>query len=379
MAELAGRVAAGRIVAEVRAVGVPLAHGRAIGHDRFFGFHSHVRAEAASALVVGGAIFQRLLSQHRRGIATAGQRRCPAGDAVDVQFFQLLPHRRRRALADLRRHEIDRVLGNPPRLIRVGGKSDKFTHAQIIRTGCASQSEWSIVHRFGYNRRASNRSFYGGNQTMQFERLGPYKIGKRLGRGGMGAVFEGVNVDTGESAAIKVLNPHLADDEGFRERFEMEIETLKKLKHPNIVRMYGYGEQDGYLYYAMELVNGRSVEEELQLGRRFSWREVVHYSVAAVQSAAACARSRRDSPRFEARQFIAHRIGGRNQADRFRHRAAVRQQSADDGRRLGGNGRIHVAGASQRRTRHAAERFVQPGGRDVRHAGRPAAVSHARP
>ena len=55
---------------------------------------------------------------------------------------------------------------------------------------------------------------------MQFERLGPYKIGKRLGRGGMGAVFEGVNVDTGESAAIKVLNPHLADDEGFRERFE---------------------------------------------------------------------------------------------------------------------------------------------------------------
>jgi eukaryotic-like serine/threonine-protein kinase len=115
---------------------------------------------------------------------------------------------------------------------------------------------------------------------MQFERLGPYKIGKRLGRGGMGAVFEGVNVDTGESAAIKLLNPHLAEDEGFRERFEMEIETLKKLKHPNIVRMYGYGEQDSYLYYAMELVNGRSVEEELQLGRRFSWREVVHYSVA---------------------------------------------------------------------------------------------------
>jgi serine/threonine-protein kinase len=44
--------------------------------------------------------------------------------------------------------------------------------------------------------------------------------------------------------------------------------------------MYGYGEQDGYLYYAMELVKGHSVEEELQLGRRFSWREVVHYSVA---------------------------------------------------------------------------------------------------
>src|SRR5215471_6454531 len=114
---------------------------------------------------------------------------------------------------------------------------------------------------------------------MQFERLGPYKIGKRLGRGGMGAVFEGVNVDTSEPAAVKVLNPHLAEDEGFRERFEMEIETLKKLKHPNIVRMFGYGKHEGYLYYVMELVRGPSVEEELQMGRRFTWREVVQYSV----------------------------------------------------------------------------------------------------
>lgn len=114
---------------------------------------------------------------------------------------------------------------------------------------------------------------------MQFEQLGPYKIGKRLGRGGMGAVFEGVNVDTGQAAAIKILNPHLNDDQGFRERFEMEIETLKKLKHPNIVRMLGYGEQDGHLYYAMELVKGHSVEEELALGRRFTWREVVQHAV----------------------------------------------------------------------------------------------------
>jgi serine/threonine-protein kinase len=95
----------------------------------------------------------------------------------------------------------------------------------------------------------------------------------------MGAVFEGQNVETGEAGAIKVLNPHLADEEGFRERFELEINTLKKLKHPNIVRMLGFGEQQGYLYYVMELVRGHSVEEELQQGRRFTWREVVQYAV----------------------------------------------------------------------------------------------------
>jgi serine/threonine-protein kinase len=119
---------------------------------------------------------------------------------------------------------------------------------------------------------------------MQFERLGPYKIGKRLGRGGMGAVFEGVNIETREPAAVKVLSPHLADDEGFRERFELEIETLKKLRHPNIVQMYGFGEEGGYLYYAMELVKGHSVEEELQLGRRFTWREVVQHSVKLLKA-----------------------------------------------------------------------------------------------
>jgi serine/threonine-protein kinase len=114
---------------------------------------------------------------------------------------------------------------------------------------------------------------------MQFEQLGPYKIGKRIGRGGMGAVFEGLNTETGEAAAIKVLNPHLADDHGFRERFEIEIETLKKLRHPNIVRMYGYGEQEGHLYYAMELVRGRSIEEEIQAGKKFNWHEVVHHGI----------------------------------------------------------------------------------------------------
>jgi eukaryotic-like serine/threonine-protein kinase len=114
---------------------------------------------------------------------------------------------------------------------------------------------------------------------MQFEQLGPYKIGKRIGRGGMGAVFEGVNAETGDAAAIKVLNPHLADDHGFRERFEIEIETLKKLRHPNIVRMFGYGEQEGHLYYAMELVRGRSVEEEIQGGKKFTWQEVVHHGI----------------------------------------------------------------------------------------------------
>ncbi|MBI3839222.1 MAG: serine/threonine protein kinase [Planctomycetia bacterium] len=116
-------------------------------------------------------------------------------------------------------------------------------------------------------------------KAMQFEQLGPYRLGKKLGQGGMGAVYEGLDTESGEEAAVKVLAPALASEEGFRARFEAEIESLKKLRHPNIVRLFGYGEQSGTLFYAMELVRGTSLEDELRAGRRFEWREVTQIAI----------------------------------------------------------------------------------------------------
>ncbi len=114
---------------------------------------------------------------------------------------------------------------------------------------------------------------------MPLERLGPFKLEKVIGRGGMGAVYVGVHEKDGQRAAVKVLSPHLSDDFNFRERFKSEVETLKKLLHPNIVRLFGYGEEDGHLYYVMELVEGHSLQDELAAGRRFTWREVVRIGV----------------------------------------------------------------------------------------------------
>jgi serine/threonine-protein kinase len=114
---------------------------------------------------------------------------------------------------------------------------------------------------------------------MELEWLGPYQIVGKLGRGGMGTVFEAVHRETGEPAALKLLSPALAQEEGFRSRFEAEIETLRKLNHPNIVRLFGFGEQDGQLYYAMELVDGNSLEEELRRGQRFEWQEVTRIGI----------------------------------------------------------------------------------------------------
>src|SRR5687767_1604316 len=115
---------------------------------------------------------------------------------------------------------------------------------------------------------------------MPLERLGPYQLDKLLGRGGMGAVYSGTHRETKDRAAVKVLSGHLADDASFRERFKQEIETLKRLLHPNIVQLHGYGEEDGHLYYVMELVEGKSLQDELSAGRRFTWREVARIGIA---------------------------------------------------------------------------------------------------
>jgi serine/threonine-protein kinase len=116
------------------------------------------------------------------------------------------------------------------------------------------------------------------------EQLGPYRIIRMLGRGGMGTVYEGVHDETGQRAAIKALPLVLADDGNFRERFMGEIETLKQLKHPNIVGLFGDGEQDGLLFYAMELVEGHTLQEELQAKHEFKWPEVLSIGIEICQA-----------------------------------------------------------------------------------------------
>ncbi|MBW3599011.1 MAG: protein kinase [Planctomycetes bacterium] len=109
----------------------------------------------------------------------------------------------------------------------------------------------------------------------QPEKLGPYRIERPLGRGGMGAVYVGLNKETGERAAVKVLAPAFATERNFRGRFAAEIDTLKKLRHPNIVQLYGFGEEEGTLFYAMQLIEGDNLEVEVRKGRHFDWREVI--------------------------------------------------------------------------------------------------------
>lgn len=119
---------------------------------------------------------------------------------------------------------------------------------------------------------------------MHPSRFGPYSVVRFLGRGGMGAVYEATDPSTGQTVAIKTLQHHHADDETVRRRFQSEIDTLMNLRHPGIARMLGFGEQDGVPFFAMEFVGGRTLEELLRSGRRFSWRETAAVTIEILRA-----------------------------------------------------------------------------------------------
>ncbi len=96
-------------------------------------------------------------------------------------------------------------------------------------------------------------------------RLGPYEIVSRIGRGGMGEVHRARDARLGRDLAIKILSPHRASAES-RRRFEQEARAAAALSHPGIVTVYDVGEAEGFLYIAMEFLEGRTLREEAASG-----------------------------------------------------------------------------------------------------------------
>ncbi len=107
------------------------------------------------------------------------------------------------------------------------------------------------------------------------ERVGPWKIERRLGAGGMGTVYLGTHEETGKVAAVKVLSAGLSRDPGVAERFRREAATLRKLSGPHIVTLFDDGEDQDLeqLYFSMEYVEGPTLADLLRERRRLSWHE----------------------------------------------------------------------------------------------------------
>jgi serine/threonine-protein kinase len=92
--------------------------------------------------------------------------------------------------------------------------------------------------------------------------VGSYRIEKRLGRGGMGAVYAAVQPSIGSTVAIKVLHRKYAEDKAIVERFFNEARAVNLIGHENIVRIFDFGHlEEGMPYFVMELLKGWSLSD----------------------------------------------------------------------------------------------------------------------
>ena len=115
---------------------------------------------------------------------------------------------------------------------------------------------------FGLLAVAASRVIYGlRKQVGEIRELGQYHIEAELGSGGMGIVYRARHALLRRETAVKLLPPERVG-EATLQRFEREVELTARLKHPNTVTVYDYGRTpDGMFYYAMELLDGATLEQ----------------------------------------------------------------------------------------------------------------------
>lgn len=107
-----------------------------------------------------------------------------------------------------------------------------------------------------------------GDKADVPDRIGGYEVRGTLGRGGMGTVYLGWQSDLEREVALKVLSPSYASDPTMRKRFRAEARATAALHHRHIVPIYDYGEAQGMLFFAMERVDGMSLDKHIAAARR---------------------------------------------------------------------------------------------------------------
>ena len=111
-----------------------------------------------------------------------------------------------------------------------------------------------------------------------------YRLLRVIGRGAMGVVHEAVHLDLMRSVALKVLDPERMGVDAER-RFKVEARAIAQLEHENLVKLFEFGvAQDGRPFYAMELLNGESLDKKLEREKGMDYREAVAIGVQACRA-----------------------------------------------------------------------------------------------
>jgi serine/threonine protein kinase len=115
---------------------------------------------------------------------------------------------------------------------------------------------------------------------------GKYRVDRALGAGGMGAVYRATHTRTGQAVALKWLRPKLAAEPRAAQRLLREARASARIRHPNVVDIYGIEEQDGQAFLVFELLEGETLRELLRR-RRLGTGECLSLLVPAMRGVAA--------------------------------------------------------------------------------------------
>jgi tRNA A-37 threonylcarbamoyl transferase component Bud32 len=91
--------------------------------------------------------------------------------------------------------------------------------------------------------------------------VGGYKNLELIARGGMGEVYKARHPNLNRTVAIKVLSAYFKDDPGFNKRFAREAKTMAQLRHPNIINIHDFGDQEGLPFIVMEYLTGETLSQ----------------------------------------------------------------------------------------------------------------------
>ncbi len=117
------------------------------------------------------------------------------------------------------------------------------------------------------------------NDSLIGTQLGAYRIQDKLGEGGMAEVYKAYDPRLQRDVAIKVVLPQIAEQGGFRQRFEQEIRLSAQLEHHNIVRVYDVGQSGNLTYLVMQYVGGGTLRDQLRGGRPLEPRKAAQYAL----------------------------------------------------------------------------------------------------